>query len=77
MYNRRTIKEDIYLDFICELDNIPLVSVHELHKLADRLESDNYIECTRIQAGIYAQLTSHGVEYCEEDSYSWPFHCKQ
>ena len=74
MYNRRTLKEDVYLDTICELDSIPLVSVDELHKLADRLEGDNYIECTRIQAGIYAQLTSYGVEYCEEDSYSFKGH---
>ena len=74
MYNRRMLKEDVYLDTICELDSIPLVSVDELHKLADRLEGDNYIECTWIQAGIYAQLTSYGVEYCEEDSYSFKGH---
>ena len=74
IYNRRTLKEDIYLDTICELDSIPLVSVDELHKLADRLEDDNYIECTRIRDGIYAQLTSYDVEYCEEDSYSFKGH---
>jgi hypothetical protein len=74
LYSRRASAHDEYLQDICEQEHIPLVSRNELHKLTERLESDNLIECTYIQAGIYAELTSYGIEYCEENSYSLKGH---
>jgi hypothetical protein len=70
LYSRRASSQDEYLQDICKQERIPLVSRDELYKLTKRLENDNLIECNYIQAGIYAELTSHGIEYCEEDSYS-------
>ena len=62
------------MQIVCQAENIPLVSRDELYKLSERLENDNYIECNYIQACIFAALTSYGVEYCEEDSYSFKGH---
>jgi hypothetical protein len=71
LYNLRAEKDDIYLHEICESQNIPLASRDELYEIAERLKNDGYIKFTSIQAGIYAKLTSKGIEYCEEDSYAY------
>jgi hypothetical protein len=71
LYNLRAERGDIYLQEICTSQNIPLASRDELYSIAERLEHDGYIKCIRISAGIYATLTSRGIEYCEENSYSY------
>lgn len=74
LYDRGLDKKDQMLNQICEGKNIPLKSRDELYAIADRLEKDGYVVCQRISAGIYATLTSHGIEYCEEDSYAYKGH---
>ncbi|WP_375437412.1 hypothetical protein [uncultured Hymenobacter sp.] len=74
LYDRGSDKKDQMLNQICEAKNIPLKSRDELYAIADRLEKDGYVVCQRISAGIYATLTSHGIEYCEEDSYAYKGH---
>lgn len=56
---------------ICETLKIPINSNIELINLAHRLKNDGYIN-TLFQSGdCYATLTTYGIEYCEEDSYSY------
>lgn len=51
--------------------NIPLDSFLELRNLAHRLESDGYIKTIFTRDDCSATLTSYGIEYCEENSYSY------
>jgi hypothetical protein len=60
------------IGWICQTLNIPLDSDLELNKLAHRLKDDGYIKTIFQRGGPSAELTSHGIEYCEEDSYSYP-----
>jgi hypothetical protein len=71
LYTLGVDKKDQLLREICDSNNIPLTSDDELDLIAKRLEADGFIRCIRISAGIYALLTSKGIEYCEEDSYAY------
>lgn len=71
LYNLRAEKRDIDLQEICTSQNIPLASRDELYLMAERLQHDGYIKCNRVSTGVYATLTSRGIEYCENNSYSY------
>lgn len=58
------------IDSICETVNIPIDSALELNKIAHRLKNDGYINTMFTHNDCNAELTTHGVEYCEENSYS-------
>ncbi|WP_426059316.1 hypothetical protein [Hymenobacter sp. B1770] len=71
LYELRVTGQPQFLKTICENSGVPLVSRDELYILAKRLENDNLVECHYIGAGVMAILNSYGIEYCEEDSYSY------
>ncbi len=62
------------IGWICETHNISLDSVLELNKLAHRLKDDGYINTMFKHNDCMAELTTYGIEYCEEDSYSYSGH---
>jgi hypothetical protein len=62
------------IGWICQSLGIPLDSVLELNKLAHRLEDDGYIKTMFSHNDCSAELTTYGIEYCEEDSYSYSGH---
>lgn len=62
------------IGFICDNLNIPLDSGIELNNIAHRLENDGFIKTMFTRGDCSATLTSHGIEYCEENSYSYSGH---
>lgn len=54
--------------------NIPFDSIDELLSLGERLEDDRYINASFTNGDCVAKLTSYGIEYCEDDSYSYSGH---
>ncbi len=42
----------------------------ELHRLSKRLEKDNMIKTIWDRSGANARITSHGIDYCENSSYT-------
>ncbi|GEM_PF-932368 len=62
------------IDSICQTLNIPIDSVLELNKLAHRLKEDGYINVMFRHNDSIAELTTHGIDYCEENSYSYIGH---
>jgi hypothetical protein len=51
---------------------IPVQEITELSRLARRLEGDNLIaKPIVVKNDISAKLTSHGIDYCENDSYTY------
>jgi hypothetical protein len=62
------------IGWICETLNIPIDSFLELNKLAHRLNDDGYINTMFRDNDCSAELTSYGIEYCEENSYSYSGH---
>lgn len=59
------------IGWLCESLNIPLDSNLELNKLAHRLKKDGYINAIFTHNDCSAELSTYGIEYCEEDSYSY------
>lgn len=55
---------------ICNEMNIPL-AVDEWNRLAHRLENDGYVKTIFFHNDCSLQLTTHGIDYCEEDSYTY------
>jgi len=51
--------------------NIDFEEYTELRMLCKRLEDDGLIKTMWVKAGANACLTSYGIEYCEETSYSY------
>lgn len=74
LYNWKNDGKYYSIGWICETHNIPLDSVLELNKLAHRLKDDGYINTMFTHNDCKAELTTHGIEYCEEDSYSYSGH---
>lgn len=62
------------IESICEANNIPVAPHNEVSMLAHRLNNDGYIKASFTKSDTSAILTSHGIEYCEEDSYSYQGH---
>jgi hypothetical protein len=59
------------LSWICQTIDIPIESDLELNRLAHRLKNDGYINTQFTHNDCNAELTTYGIEYCEEDSYSY------
>lgn len=62
------------IGWICQTLNIPLDSFLELNKLAHRLKDDGFINPMFTHNDCSAELTSYGIEYCEENSYTYSGH---
>lgn len=62
------------IGLICQKLNIPLDSFLELSKLARRLENDGFIKTIFTRNDCSAELTSYGIDYCEENSYTYSGH---
>jgi hypothetical protein len=62
------------IGLICKALNIPLDSDLEMGNLASRLKTDGLINATITIGDSSAELTSSGIEYCEENSYSYTGH---
>ena len=62
------------IGWICQSLNIPLDSILELNKLAHRLKDDGFINTMFTHNDCSAELTSFGIEYCEENSYTYSGH---
>lgn len=74
LYKHKNDGKYYSIGFICQSLNIPLDSVLELNKLAHRLKDDGFIKTMFTRNDCSAELTSYGIEYCEEDSYSYSGH---
>ncbi len=59
------------INVICQALNIPIDSSLELNKIAHRLKDDGFINPIFTHNDCSAELTSYGIEYCEENSYSY------
>jgi len=59
---------------ICKENNIPIEPVNEVRALASRLKDDGYVNATFTFDDSLVEITSYGVEYCEEDSYTYKNH---
>lgn len=58
------------IGYLLEILNIEFEEHSELRMLGKRLENDGLIRTIWMKSGASACLTSHGIEYCEETSYS-------
>ena len=70
LYNYRQDGRYFSIEEICKSQNIPVEPKIELRMIVKRLEQDGYIRAIYTNSDISAVLTSHGIEYCEEDSYA-------
>lgn len=59
------------IDEICKERKIPIDSIFELNRLAHRLKDDGLIEAIFSHNDCNAELTSYGIDYCEQDSYTY------
>jgi hypothetical protein len=55
---------------ICKKLNIPL-AIDEGKRLAHRLQNDGYVKATFLHHDSLLILTTHGIDYCEQDSYTY------
>jgi hypothetical protein len=69
LYKYKNDSKYYSIGWICENLNIPLDSLLELNKLAHRLKDDRLINTMFRHNDCMAELTTYGIEYCEEDSY--------
>lgn len=72
LYDLRNERNKLTLKAI--MQNLSIYeSDEEMHRLADRLKFDGLANVNIIAAGrVLIQIKSHGIEYCEENSYSQP-----
>lgn len=54
--------------------NTPLDSLYETINLGERLKDAGFINAVFTNEGCVAKLTSYGIEYCEENSYTFTGH---
>jgi len=74
LYKYKNDGEYYSIDWICKTMNIPVDSFLELNKLAHRLKDDRFITPLFAHNDCSAELTSYGIEYCEENSYTYSGH---
>lgn len=74
LYNHKNDGSNYSIGQICKALNIPLDSVLEISKLASHLKTDGLINAVITNGDSLAELTSYGIEYCEENSYSYSGH---
>jgi hypothetical protein len=70
LYKYKNDRKSYSIRDICKSHNIPIDSDVELNTIAHRLENDGLIKAYYKYKDCIAQLTSHGIEYCEENSYT-------
>lgn len=71
LYKYKNNGKYYYIGQICQSLDIPIDSVLEINKLSHRLKDDGFINAMFTHNDCSAELTSYGIEYCEEDSYSY------
>jgi HEPN domain-containing protein len=59
---------------ICNYLKMSVIENEEIFSLAQRLKNDCYINLQFSHDDAFASLTSYGIEYCEEDSYTYKGH---
>ena len=74
LYKYKNRGKYLSIGYICQSLEIPLDSILELRSLSKRLETDGYIKTIFTRDDCNADLTSYGIEYCEETSYSYSGH---
>ncbi|MHA8061420.1 hypothetical protein PQG22_09105 [Aquirufa beregesia] len=74
LYNYKNDGRYYSIGWICETLNIPVDSIYELSNLTRRLNDDGYINPSFSYDEYSAQLNSYGIEYCEENSYTYSGH---
>lgn len=74
LYKYKNDGKNHSLGFICQSSNIPIDSDIEFYKLANRLKKDGFISASFTHNDCFADLTSYGIEYCEENSYTYKGH---
>ena len=55
---------------ICNAMNISL-AIDEWNRLAHRLKNDGYVKTIFHHSDCSLQLTTYGIDYCEQDSYTY------
>jgi len=55
---------------VCNAINIPL-ALEEWNRLAHRLKDDGYVRTIFNYDDCMLQLTTYGIDYCEQDSYTY------
>ena len=73
LYTRfKTGNENGAVEKVVENLGIPVNGSEEIRLLVDRLASDGYVNTVRPNKQcVFANITSRGIEYCEEDSYTY------
>lgn len=56
---------------LCNTNDIPIVNEAELKMLAHRLKEDGYINASFTKGDTRVSLTTHGIDYCENNSYTY------
>ena len=74
LYKHKNDGNNHSIEQICRALSIPLDSILEIDKLASRLKTDRLINAVMTNGDSLAELTSYGIEYCEENSYSYSGH---
>jgi hypothetical protein len=71
LYKHKNEGTYLSIGWICQELDIPLDSALELNRLAHRLKEDGYIKTIFSHNDCSAELTSYGIDYCEENSYTY------
>ena len=71
LYKHKHESKYYYISVICKTLSIPYASINELYQLTDRLHDDGYVIKNNTLEYCSAKITSSGIEYCEENSYSY------
>ena len=74
LYNYKFDGHVYSLKEICQEKNLPIEPYNEVRTLAHRLIDDRFITGNFTMDDCVAEITSYGVEYCEENSYTYRGH---
>lgn len=71
LYEERNKISQSSIRELCQKYNIQIESFQEFERLTRRLIDDGLIEAMRMMDDCRARINSYGIEYCEENSYSY------
>lgn len=74
LYKHKHDGKYYYLSQICKELNIAVAPNTEIPTLGHRLKSDMLINASFRQNDVAACLTTYGIDYCEQDSYTYRGH---
>jgi hypothetical protein len=74
LYKHKNDGKYYSIGWIYQSLNISIDSVLEINRIGHRLEDDGFINASFTHNDCNAELTSHGIEYCEENSYTYSGH---